>query len=389
MTKTKILYLHAGAEMYGADKVLLDLIRRLDKEKYEPHVILPTDGPLVEQLKLHNICVEVLPYPILRRKHFNIKGIFSYINDYVKYSKLITSYAKNNHIDIIHNNTTAVLEGIYVSKKINKPLIWHVHEIIVKPKIISNIINFLMGRYANKIITVSQAVANHIKKSRFIKNSQVDVIYNGVDNEIYRQIDTNPLYEKFNISEATYVIGMVGRVNAWKGQGDFLNAVTPILSSNKNVVAVMAGSAFAGEEWRVSELDTAIAALPFASQIHRIDYYSNTTELYNLFDVFVLPSTNPDPLPTVVLEAMACGKPIVAYKHGGVCEMVESNVNGLLVKPNSPELLTHAINELLENDAMKKQFGKNSENRQKTLFSLESYIANFSKLYDDVIHSKK
>lgn len=70
----------------------------------------------------------------------------------------------------------------------------------------------------------------------------------------------------------------------------------------------------------MDELEKAISDSPVAGQIKRIDYYSKTTELYNMFDIFVLPSTNPDPLPTVVLESMACGKPVVGYRHGGVCQ---------------------------------------------------------------------
>ncbi len=109
-----------------------------------------------------------------------------------------------------------------------------------------------------------------------------------------------------------------------------LEAVTPILQANPKAVAFLAGSAFEGEEWRVDELEKAISDSPVAEQIKRIDYYSKTTELYNMFDIFVLPSTNPDPLPTVVLESMACGKPVVGYRHGGVCEMVKEGENGLL-----------------------------------------------------------
>ena len=78
-------------------------------------------------------------------------------------------------------------------------------------------------------------------------------------------------------------------------------------------------------------MEKAISDSPVAGQIKRIDYYSKTTELYNMFDIFVLPSTNPDPLPTVVLESMACGKPVVGYRHGGVCEMVKEGENGLLL----------------------------------------------------------
>ena len=377
----RILYLHAGAEMYGADKVLLELIKGLDKDEFEAHVILPNDGVLVGALERVGAKVKVIDYPILRRKYFNPKGILEYFGSYHRYSKQIANYAKENGITLIHNNTTAVLEGIYLKGKLKLPLIWHVHEIIVKPKAISDFINFLMGCYADKIVAVSQAVANHIKQSRFIKDSQVEVIYNGVDNAVYYPMMAEAVREKFGIQQDSLVIGMIGRVNAWKGQGDFLEAVTPILKANPQAVAFLAGSAFQGEEWRVKELEVKIEASSVASQIKRIDYYSQPTELYNMFDIFVLPSTNPDPLPTVVLEAMACGNPIVGYRHGGVCEMIAEGTNGLLANPGQTQELSDAILELVSDRIKRNQFGQASVKRQRELFSLDSYIKNFSKLY--------
>lgn len=377
----KILYLHAGSEFYGADKVLRDLIAGLDKTQFETHVILPSDGILVGKLREAGAKVSVIEYPILRRKYFNPKGFIEYIVKYRKYSQLICNYARLHNIEIIHNNTTAVLEGIYVKNKLHIPLIWHVHEIIVKPRFISNFINMLMGRFADKIVTVSRAVANHISQSPHIKDNQVSVIYNGVDNKVYHQLDAQFIRQKFDIEEDTLVIGMIGRVNAWKGQGDFLEAITPILEQNPKAIAFMAGSAFEGEEWRVQELEENITKLSVASQVRRIDYYTNTTELYNMFDIFVLPSTNPDPLPTVVLEAMACGRPVVGYRHGGVCEMVKEGENGLLAEANRPEALSKTIESLVLSKDLRTTFGKNSVERQTKLFSLDSYIANFSKLY--------
>ena len=132
----------------------------------------------------------------------------------------------------------------------------------------------------------------------------------------------------------------------------------------------------------MDELEKTISASPVARQIKRIDYYSKTTDLYNMFDIFVLPSTNPDPLPTVVLEAMACGKPVVGYRHGGVCEMVKEGENGLLATPNEPEELSKAIQELADNIEKREQFGEASVQRQKEFFSLQSYIRNFSELYN-------
>ena len=324
----RILYLHAGAEMYGADKVLLELIKGLDSKEFEAHVILPNDGVLVEALRQVGAKVSVLDYPILRRKYFNPKGIADYIRSYNFYAKQIALSAREHSIDMVHNNTAAVLEGIYLKRKLKLPLIWHVHEIIVKPKAISDFINMLMGRYADKIVTVSQAVANHIKQSPFIKDSQVEVIYNGVDNAVYYPMDASSIREKFDIAQDALVIGMIGRVNAIKGQNDFIEAVEPLLEKNEQAVAFLAGGVFPGEEWRLEELDKRIASSSVVSQIHRIDYYDKTSELYNMFDIFVLPSIKPDSLPTVVLEAMACSKPVVGYNNGGIAEMVVDDKSG-------------------------------------------------------------
>lgn len=377
----RILYLHAGAEMYGADKVLLELIKGLDSKEFEAHVILPNDGVLVEALRQVGAKVSVLDYPILRRKYFNPKGIADYIRSYNFYAKQIALYAREHSIDMVHNNTAAVLEGIYLKRKLKLPLIWHVHEIIVKPKAISDFINMLMGRYADKIVTVSQAVANHIKQSPFIKDSQVEVIYNGVDNTVYYPMDASSIREKFDIAQDALVIGMIGRVNAIKGQNDFIEAVEPLLEKNEQAVAFLAGGVFPGEEWRLEELDKKIASSSVVSQIHRIDYYDKTSELYNMFDIFVLPSIKPDSLPTVVLEAMACSKPVVGYNNGGIAEMVVDDKSGCLVKPNRPQELSNAISLLLDSSEKREKFGRVGYQRQKELFSLESYIKNFSELY--------
>lgn len=377
----RILYLHAGAEMYGADKVLLELIKGLDSKEFEAHVILPNDGVLVEALRQVGAQVSVLDYPILRRKYFNPKGIADYIRSYNFYAKQIALYAREHNIDMVHNNTAAVLEGIYLKRKLKLPLIWHVHEIIVKPKAISDFINMLMGRYADKIVTVSQAVANHIKQSPFIKDSQVEVIYNGVDNAVYYPMDASSIREKFDIAQDALVIGMIGRVNAIKGQNDFIEAVEPLLEKNEQAVAFLAGGVFHGEEWRLEELDKRIASSSVVSQIHRIDYYDKTSELYNMFDIFVLPSIKPDSLPTVVLEAMACSKPVVGYNNGGIAEMVVDDKSGYLVKPNRPQELSNAISLLLDSSEKREKFGRVGYQRQKELFSLESYIKNFSELY--------
>lgn len=378
-----ILFLHAGAEMYGADKVMLDLIKNLDKSKYSPYVILPTEGALVDALKIENVRVMVLPYPIMRRKYFNPKGIIQYCLELVKYSRLIVKIAKKQKINLVHTNTAATIEGCYVSRKLKIPQLWSIHEIIVRPQIMYKLTSKLISKFSEITITDSGAVKKHLDASGFFEEGKVKVIYNGVDeNRFNPNVDCEYLYDEWNIPSDAKIIGMMGRVNSWKGQSDFLKAANYVMAIYPEVYTVFVGAAFEGEEWREKELADAIDKSPFKSRIINKGYRVDSESIYKLYDVFVLPSTNPDPLPTVVLESMAIGKPIIGYKHGGVCEMVVDQYNGLLAKVCNPNDLAAKICILLEDDELRKQMGKNSRKRLLERFSIESYIQNYSAEYD-------
>lgn len=377
-----ILYLHAGAEMYGADKVLLELVRGLDKERFCPIVVLPCEGVLVDAMRQDGIHTEVMEYPILRRKYFNLKGIIHYGISYFQYSRKLYNYVKNKNISIIHVNTTAVLEGIYLKIRLKVPTVWHIHEILVKPRIIYRFTSYVVGKFSDLVIVVSKAVGRHLLSSGKVKRENIKVVYNGVDNQVFHEKNKcQYLRKEWNIPENAIIVGMIGRVNAWKGQEDFIKAVEPILSRHQNVYAIMVGGVFAGEEWRLERLKDIVKQSPNKDRFVLKDFRKDTPNIHSLFDIFVLPSINPDPLPTVVLEAMATGKPIVGYRHGGICEMVEESSNGLLAEVNNPEDLSDKIEYLVEHLEHAQEMGKNSADRQKNLFSIESYINKFEKLY--------
>lgn len=368
--------------MYGADKVMLDLTRKLDKKQFSVHVILPCNGILVDALKKEHISVEVIPYPIMRRKYFNPKGIIQYGVGLLKYSKQITKIAMDRHIDIVHTNTAATLEGCYVSKKLHIPQLWSIHEIIVSPKLMFKLTSRWISKYASIAIADSAAVKKHLMTSGRFKNDDIHVIYNGVDaNRFKPENDCSYLKKEWNIPDDVKIIGMMGRVNSWKGQGDFLKAANIIMAKHPDVYTVFIGAAFEGEEWREKELADAISKSTYKDRIINQGYRTDSEGIYKLYDVFVLPSTNPDPLPTVVLEAMATGKPVVGYKHGGVCEMVADGKNGLLAEIRNPENLAEKIDRLIEDDELREQMGNASRKRLLERFSIESYIDNYSNEY--------
>lgn len=384
-----ILYLHAGSEMYGADKVLLELVSGLDKSKFHPIVILPSDGLLTDELRKNHIEVYVVNYPVLRRKYFNVKGIVNFIAKYNTAVRLILRIVKERNVSLIHVNTVAVLEGIALKKRLHVPLLWHVHEIIRNPKIVVVFLNALLGIFSTKIVAVSKATAINLKKSCFISDRKVDVVYNGVDNEVFNpDVKYDYLFDELDIPRNAIRVGMIGRVNSWKGQNDFISAVEPLLESNSNLYGILVGGVFEDQEWRLNELNKRVNHMKVKKQLRIVDFRSDTPNIHNFFDVFVLPSNQPDPLPTVVLESMASCKPIVGYAHGGITEMVQDMQNGFLVQANNVNLLSVAIKKLTNNEELRNKFGEMSLIRERSRFSIESYIGNFTNIYINLVQKR-
>ena len=173
---------------------------------------------------------------------------------------------------------------------------------------------------------------------------------------------------------------MIGRVNNWKGQGDFLEALAPLLDKFDNLYLFIIGSAFEGQEWRVNNLKEKITTLPHNNRIIYSEFRKDNYAVEHFFDLLILPSTSPDPLPTVVLETMGCGRAIIGYAHGGITEMVKDQYNGRLVSPLDKDSLRKAV----ENCIIDKKYIKWGENSRKRLlenFSLAKFINTFEKIY--------
>lgn len=386
--KTKVLYLHAGAELYGADKILLELLTDLDKTKFKPIVLLPNDGPLVNKIKNIGVDVQIVHYPIIRRKFFTVIGILKYSLKYLKYGIILSRFVKKNEVNVIHVNTTAVLEGAFIKVFNNVSIVWHIHEIIMSPKIMFKFFSYLIQHVSNKIVTVSDATRNRLLESNYVSSDKIYTIYNGINSEniiSHNNYETKKIMKsQLNIPNDSKVIGMVGRINSWKGQSDFVGAVNQLFRENKNIHAVMVGSVFEGEEFRFEELNNEIDKTIFPNQIHIVQFTEDIADFYSLFDVFVLPSTRPDPFPTVVLEAMANRLPIVAYNHGGITEMIEDKKSGYLVDVGQIEKLAESISDLVNNDQQRKLIGEAAHFRQMSLFNKKNFVKKFEKVYENV-----
>ena len=372
----RILLLHSSSDLYGASKIFLQTVQLLKKQGHTCYVVVSAEGPLVEKLKQDNILVTVINLGIIRRKYFSPLGIINRVKKWYQASALLIKHISQNGIELVYANTTAVLLGAWLANKNNIKHIWHVHEIIEKPKFLFLAIQWIMKRYTSTIICVSKAVQNHWSKNAPSLLSKMQVIYNGIG-PVEKSTEAN-FRTKYQIPKEAIVIGMAGRVHFWKGQQYFLQIATQLLnrSTENNPTAplyfIITGDAFPGYEYLVDEIQNFIKNNQLEDRIFYTGFEHEMDKFYSSIDLLILPSQLPDPLPTVVLEAMQYGIPVVATAQGGALEMIAENETGIFIPINSVEAAADKIFDLIQSDH-RNNMRTHSIERVEKFFSASSF----------------
>jgi len=380
----RILLLHSSSDLYGASKIFLQTVQILKGQGHTCFVVVSSEGPLVEKLKQVNIPVIVINLGIIRRKYFTPLGIINRINKWRKASIFLNNYISKNSIEFVYANTTAVLLGAYLANKNKIKHIWHVHEIIEKPRFLFRFIQWIMKHYTTKIICVSKAVQDHWIKNSPSLQTKIQIIYNGIG-PIEKSTSIN-FKTHYEIPKEAIVIGMAGRVHFWKGQQYFLQIAKQLLKQNLNnnhtppIYFIITGDAFPGYEYLVDEILAFIKENKLSDRIFYTGFEDQMDKFYSTVDLLILPSQLPDPLPTVVLEAMQYGIPVAATAQGGALEMIIENETGIFIPMDDVSAATNSIYNLLENRDQIKMKQKCIE-RVNTNFSATVFDNNIANLF--------
>ena len=374
-----ILMLHGSSDLYGASKIFLNSIAALQKAGHQVTVVLSEDGPLAKELESSGVNLHLHKLGILRRKYFNLSGLLNRGKTIWKAKKFLEKLIIEKQITHLYSNTSAVLVGAFVAKKRGIRHIWHLHEILVGPKWFVSLMGILINRYADVVVVVSQAVWDNWKIK--VSESKMLLLYNGIDYSPYLLQSTDIRNE---IPEATYkiLIGMIGRVNHWKGQSYFLEMAKQLKLQHQNIHFLIVGDAYPGTEVYVTDMLEKIESLGLKDHITYLGYREDIPAILRSLDIFVLPSILPDPLPTVILEAMASSKPVVATNHGGACEMIIPNQTGYLIPWDNAEEGARFIGELISDKNKRGEMGKNAKERVLDKFSKETFQRNFLELFE-------
>ena len=372
MRQYNLLFTSLSGEMLGGgQRSLLLLLGRLARTRFAPFLVCPTEGGLVE--KAENLGIET---EIIRMGSLKTPNIFSTASTVFKLRRLI----RKKNIDLIHSDSPrqALFASLAV-RKIKTPLVWHVRVSTAEKKSLDR---FLYNR-SQKVIAVSRAAS--LRFSGYdLASDKMAVIPNGVDLTQFKSMPPDSkLREELDIEEGSVLVGTLGQLIPGKGQDVLIRAAKRVAEQAAEVKYVIVGNRNKAYKNTLEELS---AGLGIQNKVRFIGYREDIPQIMNCLDIVVLPSTSHlEGLSRVIIEAMACGKPVIATDAGGNPEAVEDGKSGILVPPGDPDELARAILELARDADKRKRMGEAGRKRAEQLFSIEMNVARIEEIYEEIL----
>jgi glycosyltransferase involved in cell wall biosynthesis len=378
MKNKKILILHSSNDLYGASKIFLQIIELLKSNGHQIHVVLPSKGPLdklISQIKGTHVSYYSLG--VLRKKYLNPLGLINRLVANVKAIKFLSKYIKDHSIDLVYTNTSTILCGGIAAKKNGVPSIFHIHEIPTGNKLYEFLSGKIINWYSSKVLTVSNSVKKHWLK--YIDDKKITTIYNGI---VFKKTDSIIKLER---DQDDFVITSVARLIPYKGHSYLIDIANELIKKSTKFKFLIVGDTLSSYVSYEKSVKQKVKDLGLENQIKFLGFREDVSSILKQSDLFIHPTISPDPLPTVLFEALYNDLPTVATNLGGAIEILDNGNNGLLIPYNDPKKSANLIYEYCSNIKLQKKHIENSKKNFKINFSSESFNKNILKEVNSLI----
>jgi glycosyltransferase involved in cell wall biosynthesis len=374
MKPHNILYTSLSGEMLGGgQRSLLLLLERLDRTKFKPFLVCPSEGGLTQKAEVLGIETR-----ILKMRGVKSLNVFATAATVFKLKKLI----RGKNIHLVH--TDSPRQAFYAdlaARMTRTPVVWHARVSTPEKRSLEK---FLFN-HAHKIIAVSEAASQRYHEfERF--DEKVTVILNGVDlTEFGPSPIDRKLKQEFKITEDQLLVGTMGQLIPGKGQEVFLKAAARIIEMASNVIFMIVGD---GNHVYRRKLEDLCTDLGLCGKVVFTGFREDIPQIMNTLDIVVLPSTTHlEGFSRVILEAMASAKPVIATDSGGNPEAVEDGTTGILVPVEDSDSLAASLLDLVRDEDKRKRMGTAGRQRAERLFSIEKNVSRIAKIYEDLLCS--
>ena len=365
-SRRTILVVSNHGEIVGGGEVsLLVLLKGLDRTRWSPVVVVPSEGGMATRCRELGLPTHVIPLPGLRRPW---SAIF-------RSMAALKRLARDTGASLLHaNGSRAMFYAGLVGRVLGRPAVWHLRVWREDPRL-----DWLLARLATRTIAISEAVRSRLRHWP-AAHRRCSVVPNGMDLEAFAP-STSPdaVRAALGLSQGDRVIGTVGRLVAFKGHGYLLEAFARLRPEFPTLRLLIVGD---GPER--SALSRGAEGLGIAGAVIFTGHREDVADLLTVMEVFVLPSEAED-FGRVLLEAMALARPVVATAAGGAPEVVEEKVTGLLVRSADPAALAAGVAALLTDPARARLMGWAGRQRVEKHYTLRHHAELVETIYTEIL----
>jgi len=368
----------------GIEKVSYEQSSRLTGSGYEFNVLT---SKVKGQIEHPTKGIRVFAYSGLKlAERFGVPYPILTLKAYKQFAQVI------KECDLVHAHGHVYMSSYLAGKlanKYKKPFIVTQHNTWIDYKswlnVMENLNDLTIGKsvlkLADRILTVSKETMKYVLRLGAEK-TKVSVMYNGVDTHCFHTAKKGASREKLGLPENQKIILSVRRLVYKNGLDTLIDSVALVTQDNPDVLFVVAGKGPSKQliENRIKELgiEDNVKLMGFVPD-ELLPIY------YNAADYFVLPSASGEGLPLVLLEAMACGLPVIATAVGGTPEIVDHMKNGVLVPPMKPDVMAKALSKLLKKEAIGRCIGEEAKKNIKNQFTWEENVRKLEKVYSEFV----
>lgn len=343
-----IIFIHLLNDFSGSPKVLSQIINSVSKSEYKIDLY---KGSSSEGF-LSKTAANTFNYWYKRSNNKILTLLSLFISQVLLAIKLLKY--RNKDV-IIYVNTLLPFGAAIMGSLMNKPVIYHIHETYIRPKIFKQFLRTIVSITASKIIFVSKSL-KELEKFRVIKQK---VIYNSLTRKFSEQAATHK-YCPFDKKEI-FNVYMIASLRSYKGLNEFVEIARKCLkNSSLNFVLILNASQIEIETYfKNIFLPSNINILPTQQDLHQ--HYINAGLVLNLSLVDKCIET----FGLTIIEAMSYGIPVIAPPIGGPLEIVEDNVDGFLISSYNTEQIANKIEELYQNNSLCMRLSQNAKLKSK------------------------
>jgi len=398
--KKKILILDTGKEWGGGTVSLLELLKRIDRDKYEFSALFYTNyrkggatdiRSALEDLGVEFIHVEIKkrfvakvmketirgvlwPLPSVRKKFIAFHDLSERIEPA---GRAIASVLEEGGFDMIYlnNQPSSNMEGMLAAGIAGTLCVQHSRvDIKLKPSEAQEV-----NRVVDRVICVSDGVMGSLV-SAGVNAERCIVVHNGIDAELRPRRGAEEVRAELGIKDGEMLIGTVGSLIKRKRVHIFLEAISKLKKNGQKIKGLVVGTG--PEEGALKELTRELGI----GELITFTGFSDTALSYiNTMDVFLLTS-EAEGLPRVVLEAMLMERPVVAANVTGPAELILDNKTGFLVEGDSPDKFSQKVTDLLKSSDRRTSMGSAGKKRVIEKFSIEGYVVGVERVFKEVFN---